>query len=237
MTFYFINSNRGGRMVILDDYCYRRHNGKNTTEYFRCRKSRDDCKARLTMMHDQITDLNDNHNHEPESDYIVNLEMKNEMKENVTLNPAKPIQQIYSGVVTKRRQNSILNDSELAKEIPIYENIKNGLYKVKHKSIPSNPNTRSQLILNGNWTKANNDKEFLQVNDDDDDKIMIFGTIDFLKKLCDCKTIYMDGTFYISPDIFSQIYSVHGFYKNQMICFLYCLFQTKQKKRMLDFFV
>ena len=205
MTFYFINSNRGGRMVILDDYCYLRDHRKNTTEYFRCRKSRDDCKARLTMMHGQIIDLNDDHNHEPESDYIINLEMKNEMKENVALNLTKPIQQIYNDVVTKRRQNSILNDSELAKAIPIYENIKNGLYKVKHKSIPSNPNTRSELIFNGSWTKTNNLKEFLQVNLGDNDKILIFGKIDFLKKLCDCKTIFMD-VLYFTRHLFTNLF-------------------------------
>ena len=102
------------------------------------------------MMLCQIIHLNYDYNHEPESDYIINLEMKNEMKENVVLNPTKPIQQIYSDVVTKPRQNSILNDIELAKAIPIYENIKNGLYKVKHKSIPSNPNTTSELTFNGN---------------------------------------------------------------------------------------
>ena len=53
------------------------------TSHFRCRQSRDGCKARMTMFHDQITELNNNHNFQPEIDYISNLKMKNKIKENV----------------------------------------------------------------------------------------------------------------------------------------------------------
>ena len=64
----------------------------------------------------------------------------------------------------------------------------------------------------------------------------MFGTLEFLQKLCNCKTIFMDGTFYISPEIFSQMYTLHGFYRGQMIFFLYALLPNKTKQTYVRLF-
>lgn len=39
----------------------------------------------------------------------------------------------------------------------------------------------------------------------------------------------MDGTFRIVPDLFLQLYSIHAFYKRQMVPLLYFLLPNKQK--------
>ena len=59
---------------------------KEESIYLRCRQSSYGCKARMTMKNDQITTLNDYHNHEPENDFIMKLKFKNEMKENISSN-------------------------------------------------------------------------------------------------------------------------------------------------------
>ena len=180
----------------------------------------------MTITNDQITNLNDHHNHEPENDFIMELKLKNKMKENTSSNPTKSVHQVYNDVVTKKTQELNLNANELVKIIPVFENIKDSLYKVKHKFIPPNPSKRADLVLNGNWIKTNDKKDFLLIDDGQEDKILVFGTLEFLQKLCNCKTIFMDGTFYISPEIFSQMYTLHGFYRGQMMFFI--CFITKQ---------
>ena len=122
------------------------------------------------------------------------------------------------------------NFNELTQTLPVYRNFKKGLQKEKYKIIPANPRCRRELILSGKWTQTNRNENFLLVNDGDDDKIVVFGTLEFLKMACDADTIFMDGTFYISPNIFSQLYTLHGLYKGQVVCFLYALLPDKSKE-------
>lgn len=48
-------------------------------------------------------------------------------------------------------------------------------------------------------------KDFF-ADDIEDGRIFVFGTFEFLQNFCKCKTTFMDGTFYISPEIYSQTY-------------------------------
>ena len=63
-----------------------------------------------------------------------------------------------------------------------------------------------------------------------DNKILLFGTIEFLGKLCTADTVYMDGTFKSCPLPFKQIYTLHCFIMGKMFPIAYGLLPDKTKQ-------
>ena len=55
-----------------------------------------------------------------------------------------------------------------------------------------------ELNLTGNWAKK---IHFVLTNDDQDDKIVLFGTESSLKLLSEANTYCVDGTFRVTPAI------------------------------------
>lgn len=45
---------------------------------------------------------------------------------------------------------------------------------------------------------------------DSNQRILVFATIDHLKKLANCNHVFMDGTFYSAPLMFDSLYTIHG---------------------------
>ena len=65
--------------------------------------------------------------------------------------------------------------------------------------------------------------------DGKDNRLLGFGTHDLITTLCGTDTIYMDGTFRVVPAQFAQLYTLHGFFRGEMIPFLYFLLPDKEK--------
>lgn len=79
-------------------------------------------------------------------------------------------------------------------------------------------------------------KEIL--NDDDDEeaeerrrrkRILIFGTRDCLRKLCASDTWLLDGTFKVSPTLFTQLFTIHGTFRGAAFPFVYALLPNKEQ--------
>jgi hypothetical protein len=54
--------------------------------------------------------------------------------------------------------------------------------------------------------------------------------------MCSTDTLYSDGTFYSVPKIFFQLYTIHGFYKGEMMPFIYALLPNKSTNTYLRLF-
>ena len=52
-------------------------------------------------------------------------------------------------------------------------------------------------------------KNFIIANDGTVEKIIIFGTQEGLMTVARSDNLFMDGTFYSSPNIFCQLYTIH----------------------------
>lgn len=68
-------------------------------------------------------------------------------------------------------------------------------------------------------------------------KFQIFCTVKNLEMLCRSNKIFMDGTFKIVPNIFKQLYTIHGRYLGKVFPLVYCLLANKQQqtyRRMLN---
>lgn len=75
------------------------------------------------------------------------------------------------------------------------------------------------------------------INDGTEDRILAFATVQFLRFMCESKKLFMDGTFYTSPPVFTQMYTIHGYYMDkQVIPMIYAFLPNKSKETYLRLF-
>jgi hypothetical protein len=115
-----------------------------------------------------------------------------------------------------------------------FKSIQLTLLRARNKIIPSQPHIRTQIIIEGNYLKTINGQNFLIADDGYENKILIFETIEFLRKASDGRKLFMDGTFKSCPKLFHQIYVIHsvedfGGSPKQMIPLIYILMPDKSK--------
>lgn len=110
------------------------------------------------------------------------------------------------------------------------------MHRSKHKTIPNEPKNRKEIQIPEEYSKTIKENEFVLIDTKDAQRIIMFGTLDFFKKMCVTETLYGDGTFYSVPKLFYQLYTLHGFYKNEMIPFIYILLPDKKEQTYLRMF-
>jgi hypothetical protein len=66
--------------------------------------------------------------------------------------------------------------------------------------------------------------------------MMVLGTDTNFTNLCRQETVFVDGTFFVCPDPYYQLFIVHYLFGDQMIPALYCLF-THKSEDMWRFFL
>ena len=70
-------------------------------------------------------------------------------------------------------------------------------------------------------------KRFLLQNTSETYDMLIFATDDSLKRLANCKTLYMDGTFKTCPELYKQYFSVHELFKKHVRLLVFVLLLYK----------
>ncbi|KAE9524466.1 hypothetical protein AGLY_015187 [Aphis glycines] len=151
------------------------------------------------------------------------------MKEEISNNPTKPVpkafKEIRRSVITSGIQGA--TNSEIVDAIPVFTSIRSSGYRKKMKMIPPLPSKLCDLTIEGDWRSTNDGRDFLLGSEGNDDKIIIFGTEGFLKRLCSSEIVFMDGTFKSALKLFMQIYTLHCFVMGVMVPMVYALLPNK----------
>lgn len=95
--------------------------------------------------------------------------------------------------------------------------------------MPPQPENRKDLHIPGSWRQTLDGRNFILCDDGLDDKILIFGTPEIFSKMCDAKTLFMDGTFKSVPNIFLQLYTIHFVYFDVVFPGMYALLPNKSE--------
>jgi hypothetical protein len=118
---------------------------------------------------------------------------------------------------------------EIAAKLSMYGGIKSGLYRQRAKKVPKTPQAAMDLHLEGEWTMTEMGGDFVIVDDvRDGSRILVFGTLSDLTRLCNSDTASMDGTFKICPKIFYQLYVIHSHQSHGSVPELFCLLPDKK---------
>ena len=67
----------------------------------------------------------------------------------------------------------------------------------------------------------------MDTGQNDQNHLAPIATVGNLEKLCEAETIYIDGTFKASLQLFYQLFTVHAVYNGQHFPFVYALLPNK----------
>jgi hypothetical protein len=198
---------------------------KNGKRYWKCKKAAD-CRVTAITEGDHLVNHRGEHTHASD-EALPNIKvLTHRAKEMAKNQPTRPMKRIFSEVF-----GSVdLDDERNMDHLPNLRNIKNSLYLSRASRLPRIPHSRVEVQLEGEWRHTLDGRDFILANDGEDDRLIIFGTVHNLRLLCQSDTIYMDGTFKMAPEMFSQVYSIHICYLGTMLPMAIALLPAKTQQ-------
>ncbi|XP_055352623.1 uncharacterized protein LOC129598649 [Paramacrobiotus metropolitanus] len=205
----FSQTNRKGKVLIYNGYEYIESwkRGDVRTEQcqnWRCRE-KDQCNARLLYVNGKATER-DQHSHAPD---VVKVRAKS----------ARQVLKARAATTLERPRQII---DEIRADIPLTVAVKMTSYDalaqtvVRQRKAAGIPATRVNTLADidgGYFLKENTRGESILIADtgrEDQHRIIVFGDPKCIDHLANAAVGLSDGTFSVSPPIFSQLYTVHA---------------------------
>ncbi|KAG8180604.1 hypothetical protein JTE90_018222 [Oedothorax gibbosus] len=98
--------------------------------------------------------------------------------------------------------------------------------------VPVVPSSLNELDLPAVYCKTEKGADFLLYDSgstSSNDRILVFGTNENLNFLQNSKHWFADGTFKTSPNLFTQLYTIHAIVKNENVPVLFALLPSKSE--------
>ena len=86
------------------------------------------------------------------------------------------------------------------------------------------------MNLEGILTETTDGRSFMCVDDGEEEKILVSATDEMLDKMREAETLSMDGTFYVYPSLWCQLYSIHCLVDDVMCPVAYALLPRKSRR-------
>ena len=202
-----VSSNRGQDKINVHGFIMCKNKNCNNSYYWHCEK-RDalQCKGRAvtTFVEGQhhLKKFTD-HNHAAEASRFNVIRIVNTLKERGKETNETPAQIIQT--------TSAIISHEAHPYLPSRDALRQTINRIRSSDLPVEPESLNELIVPEDLTKTLNGSDFL-VKDIvlDEDKILLFKSIANVLYLEQSTFWIMDGTFKTVPNIFRQLYSIHG---------------------------
>lgn len=222
-----ISSQRGGEVLLKDGYRYtKRRVNSNGHVVWRC-SNRKVCSANLVIGNDIVIKL-ESHKCKPN---VIDNEVKSKIHKCIQKaeNETTPIPTIYSEVVEE------FNDAgySLIKNMPPYKNLKQVLYRRRHKALQT---TKTQFFKTKDVVVPGKFNNFLLADYNDKNcRIILFASSEAREVLRKAKHVFLDGTFKSASPPFTQLYTIHVDMgstddTNGIIPVIYALLPNKKQK-------
>ncbi len=141
------------------------------------------------------------------------------MKDSIRADPTRPIKRVYDAVVLERNVS--------VDNCPMYHTVRSQLARCRASVLPDVPHHINDVDIFDEWARTWNGKQFCSFQDNAWG-ILVFCTSKSCKMLQRCKIMYIDGTFRTAPEPYMQFVTIHGFYGDRVIPFVFCLLNGKQ---------
>ena len=181
------------------------------------------CRGRLHLNGDAIIKYVGEHNHAGDASKTPVLMALQALRERAATTQ-EPTQTIIAETTTN------IPDSSSA-QLPSKSCLKRTIQRKRnqHANCPPQPSDLLSLNIPVEYTFLPNGTDFLlHDSGPGHNRILIFSTRHNLTLLAQCSKWYADGTFKISPNIFQQVYTIHGrVFGKQIFPLVYCLLPNK----------
>ena len=230
-------SNQGTKMVILEQELFKKKRIKSgdIIDYV-CIDTK--CNARVSVdPKDIIVDVSKLwHRFNPTAKLKIHKkEFHNKLKlASSTMVRVRP-QDIYRDVLVETDNNRrTLTSPEKSAVVGTIRNHARTITRVKSSNRAKPPQSVSEIQLTDTVrtfeSLRTGPTNFVLANDvgtGDKPRIIILGTIANLEKMAQCARWTADGTFSTSPDLFYQLYTIHGEYYGRTFPWVFCILPDK----------
>ena len=234
----YIPTIRGGKHALLDKMIFRQKQINKNFITYRCDWK--NCPAGIRVnQNDRVEHISEKwHNAHPNDKLKApKLKMLAQVKTISRLQPGNNAKAIYRKAVAAI-QDDLTNKTspEKVRIIGSATQFKRTICRHKSRNGPKCPDTVDEIVLGPEQKTYNSPFDPQQIVDfliDDkadengQNRIVVFGTINNLLKLGECNKIYGDGTFKQAPELFYQLYSLHGKLKGKMFPLVYAILPNK----------
>ena len=129
---------------------------------------------------------------------------------------------------------------DAAANLPAVSTIRRGIRKVReNQNVIPNPQNRDEIpILPLEYQQTANGEQFLIYDSGvgDAERIFIFASESGLRFLSECDHWYGDETFKVCPDLFFQLYTIHGQQNGNIYPCVFALLPNKTANTYVRFF-
>ncbi|CAF0775449.1 unnamed protein product [Adineta steineri] len=214
-----IKSSKKQDQLLLDGYCYRRAKSSETT--WRC--SKNNCAGRVRFDNIKYVSITD-HNHAPNPEQTIANEFKSKISNSATISHDPPRRIIHEVLLSIDK-----NDGTA---VPTYSSSQRTIERKRKKNdlpLPS-PKSLSEIQIPDELKLTNGGQRFLLYdNGDVDHRMVILSSDDDLDCLSNSDHWHCDGTFKMSPQLFYQLYTLHGFVCGRALPLVYCFISGKSE--------
>ena len=130
-----------------------------------------------------------------------------EFKTAISRDPGTPVGRIY---------DSVIQNIEEQQNVPLFHTVKSQLERYRSSFTPPIPSRIEDVEITDEWGETWQGRRYLSLCDNDW-AVSVFATDRNLRKLRECQTIYMDGTFRSCPEPYSQYLTIHGLYNGRVL--------------------
>lgn len=226
MSIREVSSQRGKILLIVEQHKFNQSSKKLTSGEIKWVCVNRKCNAYFRTIGDSggrvITEKVLTHNHPAIEEniiqrHIVSASAKRKAFDDICEKPSKVIRKCFESNLNELKMNDL-------------NCIKKTIYYEKRKKFPKLPSNAEEVfeVLNNINTRTLQDENFVLINDVGLN-LIVFCTETNLKFLCECTTLYMDGTFSYCTKYFLQLFTIHGLRNGHYIPLVFCLLRDKKE--------
>ncbi|KAK0425787.1 hypothetical protein QR680_009385 [Steinernema hermaphroditum] len=220
-----VRSTRGGEKLHYRGFVYTKHRiSDEGITFWRCERFQGPtfCRGRARSSGSDVTETQQ-HCHPPAPQVCEAKEVAALIKE-TALNTTEGSRNVVDACLVGASNEAIVR-------LPKFGNLQRGVKRVRdaaehHGDIP---HRLRDINLPGIETQTENPENFLMAegNAGDPNRMIILCCRTDLNRLAECNTWFADGTFKVAPEMFMQLWVIHGLVHNRVLPFVYCFMPNK----------
>ncbi|CAF4139513.1 unnamed protein product [Rotaria sordida] len=215
----YFKTKRGGTNLCMNGFSYQKcKEMKNGIKWWCCKSRNKSVKCRIFLYtsfnqgdddHSQydFKKIVGDHNHQPDKDKLIIQKFKSDLKHMTQSPTVPPSIATFNELVA----NMKLGTSEMA-QLPSYNSIRMSLWRAHNRNMPQLP-TGINFPIPVEFSTTTDDEPFILLDHSyakQTKRILMFSSKKQFKVMCESSSLYMDGTFAITPRLFKQTYIIQA---------------------------
>lgn len=207
-----------GKVFFHGNFAYIKTKQTNTHCYFKCKKL--NCQATSSYnLHTQNVTMINHHNCQTTPAFCGSLRALSRYD-----------LLAKSGMSASALATTLLEavSREISEELPTKEALRLRFQRLQSKNFPRLPRTINELRFVERFANTLRGTRFLLVDEQlNNERVSVFASDEDLRSLCQSDTIFCDGTFFSSPQFYTQIYTFHSMSYGKLFPRIYALLTSK----------